>query len=49
MKINVIGDTSVGKSALIDRLVTKNFEPTYTPTIAVDFKSKAYQLKDRIV
>ena len=37
MKILVIGNSGVGKTSVLKRLIYKNFSETYKATIGVDF------------
>jgi len=37
-KILIIGESSVGKSSLMTRFVDETFQPSFFPTIGVDFK-----------
>jgi Ras-related protein Rab-1A len=39
-KIVLIGDSSVGKSSLLQRFADDSFEESYLATIGVDFKFK---------
>lgn len=34
----LVGNQSVGKSSLLHRIVSSNFDPNFTSTIGVDFK-----------
>jgi len=40
LKLMIIGDSTVGKSSLINRFVDGNFLTSLTSTIGVDFKVK---------
>lgn len=48
-KLLVIGDSGVGKSALLLRLCDKIFNASYITTIGVDFKVKSLNIKDDTV
>lgn len=39
-KIVIVGNTSVGKSAILRRFADDSFEQTYIMTIGVDFRFK---------
>lgn len=41
-KIMLIGDSGVGKSSLMMRICDEKFNPTFFPTIGVDFKIKTF-------
>ena len=41
-KIMLIGDSAVGKSSLMMRFCDEKFNPTFFPTIGVDFKIKTF-------
>ncbi|CAF3793639.1 unnamed protein product [Adineta steineri] len=52
-KLLIIGESSVGKSSLMTRFVDETFQPTFIPTIGVDFKVRTliidgYQCKIQI-
>lgn len=38
-KVILVGSQSVGKSTLLHRIIESKFEPNYTSTIGVDFKT----------
>jgi len=44
-KIVLVGDSQVGKSTLLLCFVHKHFQPQLHPTIAVDFWTKAVEVK----
>ena len=44
IKIRVVGDSGVGKSAMINRFVENTYNPTYITTIGVDYKIKSFKL-----
>lgn len=48
-KVIVIGDSCVGKSSLLLRLVDKEFDPDFNATIGIDFKIKILNLEDKII
>ena len=48
-KVLLIGDSGVGKSAILQRFADDNFTETFISTIRVDFKIKTIQLEDKIV
>ncbi|EAR88264.1 small GTPase family Rab protein (macronuclear) [Tetrahymena thermophila SB210] len=44
IRILFCGNINVGKSCIIQRLITNNFIENYTPTVGVDFRSIYYQI-----
>ena len=38
-KVILVGCQSVGKSSLLHRIISSNFDPNFTTTIGVDFKT----------
>ena len=49
LKIVVIGDSRVGKTNLIKRFITNTFNQNSKSTLGVEFISKLYKIKDRIL
>lgn len=48
-KVLVLGDGGVGKTSILDRLISNTFEAKYRATIAVDYKNKTLDIeKDAI-
>jgi Ras-related protein Rab-8A len=47
LKILVIGDSGVGKSCLLLRFASDTFQPSYMPTIGIDFRVKDCELEGR--
>jgi small GTP-binding protein len=45
VKILLLGDSKVGKTALVNRIVEENFSPSYYQTLVFDFKLKNYKSK----
>ncbi|CAF0894064.1 unnamed protein product [Adineta ricciae] len=45
-KILIIGESSVGKSSLMTRFVDETFQPSFVPTIGVDFKVRTMMIDD---
>eukprot|EP00026_Physarum_polycephalum_P002025 Phypoly_transcript_02029.p1 GENE.Phypoly_transcript_02029~~Phypoly_transcript_02029.p1 ORF type:complete len:983 (+),score=158.19 Phypoly_transcript_02029:31-2949(+) len=48
-KLLIIGDSGVGKSALLMRYVDDKFEPNYISTIGVDFKIKTIENNGKLI
>ena len=48
-KIIVIGESGVGKSALVERLCGRTFKQHYDVTIGVEFDTKTIQIDDTII
>jgi small GTP-binding protein len=46
IKIVLIGDQGVGKTAILDSFEYKNITKTYNPTIGADFMKKKLELED---
>lgn len=40
IKVIIIGDSNVGKTALMTQFINKKFVPSYKPTIGADFLTK---------
>lgn len=48
-KVVLLGDSSVGKTSLLNRLITDKFDPNLPNTIGAAFISKEYTSNDRTV
>lgn len=48
-KIIVVGESGVGKSALVEQLCGRTFSQHYNVTIGVEFDTKTIQIDDKIV
>ena len=46
IKLIVVGDTSVGKSSIVDRYVDDTFKQERTPTIGADIRQLCVELPD---
>ncbi len=44
-KVIVIGNSSVGKTSIVNRFVGDRFDPNYKATIAADFQTKILNIK----
>ena len=49
IKIIIVGDSNVGKSALLMRYINDIFEDTYMSTIGVDFRIKTLKYDNKLV
>ena len=49
IKLVVIGDSNVGKTAIINQFEHGRFNESFKPTIGADFSNKEMQLEDRVV
>ncbi len=49
VKLLLIGDSGVGKSALLARFVDDSFTPSFITTIGIDFKLKTVSMRDKRV
>eukprot|EP01083_Nonionella_stella_P019537 54253_1 len=49
LKVVLIGDSGVGKSCLLKRFSSGEFEPGYISTIGVDFEIRTLQIRDKTV
>ncbi|XP_048249987.1 ras-related protein Rab-13-like [Haliotis rufescens] len=48
-KVLVVGETSVGKTALINNLVGREFRESMVPTIGVDFVKKIFEVDGALI
>ncbi|MFW9993395.1 MAG: GTP-binding protein [Candidatus Odinarchaeota archaeon] len=48
-KINMIGDSAVGKTALVERYLTKAFHSYYLPTIGADFSTYSTVVNGKVI
>eukprot|EP01115_Flamella_aegyptia_P005963 TRINITY_DN2509_c0_g1_i3.p1 TRINITY_DN2509_c0_g1~~TRINITY_DN2509_c0_g1_i3.p1 ORF type:complete len:63 (-),score=12.00 TRINITY_DN2509_c0_g1_i3:66-254(-) len=48
-KILVIGESGVGKSALLLRFAENTFSETFMSTVGVDFKIKKVNVRDKVL
>lgn len=48
-KVLLIGDSGVGKSALLLRFADDTYSDTYISTIGVDFKIRTFELDGKII
>lgn len=49
LKVIILGDSSVGKTSLMNQFVNKKFTNQYKATIGADFLTKEVMVDDRIV
>lgn len=49
IKFIVIGDVGVGKTSLISRFITGQFDPNHNFTIGIEFGDKSIQVNNRRV
>lgn len=49
LKVIILGDSSVGKTSLMNQYVTKRFSNQYKATIGADFVTKEVVIDDRVV
>ena len=47
IKLVLVGDAGVGKTSLMNRIVSDEFKTSYIPTIAADLKSKIIYVQER--
>ena len=48
-KILIIGESGVGKTAIMQRFCENTFEPVYISTVGVDFKPKILNIRGKVV
>ena len=48
-KLMFVGDTNVGKTAIILRYSDNTFRPSLTPTLGIDFRVKTITLRGTII
>ncbi|EDX14143.1 GD21052 [Drosophila simulans] len=49
LKVIILGDSSVGKTSLMNQYVNKRFSNQYKATIGADFCTKEVVVNDRVV
>lgn len=49
LKVIILGDSSVGKTSLMNQYVKKHFSNQYKATIGADFLTKEVVVDDRVV
>lgn len=49
LKVVILGDSSVGKTSLMNQYVSKRFSNQYKATIGADFLTKEIVVDDRVV
>lgn len=49
LKVVILGDSSVGKTSLMNQYVTKKFSNDYQATMGADFLMKEIVINDRVV
>ena len=45
-QVVLVGDSHAGKSALLTAFAAEEYDPAYTPTVGVDFKSRTVRIDD---
>ena len=48
-KVVLVGDSAVGKTSVLNRLVENFFKPAFTPTIGIDFKTQVFSIDNKKV
>ena len=48
-KLILIGDTSVGKTSLLNRFTERSFHTFYNPTIGIDFRVKSLKINNKLI
>lgn len=48
LKVIVLGDSSVGKTSLMNQFVSKKFSTQYKATIGADFLTKEVMIEDKM-
>ncbi len=48
-KIVVLGESSVGKTSIINKFINGKFNEDCQPTIGIDFISKSFNVEDQII
>jgi len=48
-KIVVLGESSVGKTSIINKFINGKFNEDCQPTIGIDFYSKSFNVEDQII
>ena len=48
-KLILIGDTSVGKTSLLNRFTERSFHHFYNPTIGIDFRVKSIKINNKLI
>ena len=49
MQVIILGDSSVGKTSLMNQYVNRKFNTQYKATIGADFLTKEVSLEERVV
>jgi Ras-related protein Rab-7A len=49
LKVIILGDSGVGKTALMNQYVNKRFSASYKATIGADFLTKEVMIDDKLV
>lgn len=48
-KVVALGDSSVGKTSILNKYTYSSFDEYYAPTLGIDFMSKTVYLEDRVI
>ena len=49
MKCLIVGDPGVGKTCILFRFANDSFNPSYVPTIGIDYRVKSFDIQNHKV